>query len=91
MTERDPFDTFGAADDPRETAAAVAEKPVEDKRQRWTCVTPEGPRTTRRPGGTASEAVVCAVFHSDDHLAKRMVVCPTCGGTSVRHAFDGEQ
>jgi hypothetical protein len=59
-----------------------------DTRQQWECVTAEGPRT--RIAG-----VECPVFRSDDHIVGHTdehghpspavaVVCPKCGGKSVR-------
>lgn len=94
----DPWDTFNAAvqaaeaEPTKENFAAVAAAVEADKRQRWTCVDPLGPRTLRRgPNAAPGDAgTPCPVFHSDDHLAKRVVVCPNCGGVSVRHAFTGE-
>lgn len=62
----------------------VPEPVIADTRQAWVCVTPEGPRTNIR-------GEVCPIFRSDAHLFQISVVCPTCGGTTVRMVGPGDQ
>jgi hypothetical protein len=63
-----------------------------DLRPRWACVDPLGPRT-KRLNPVTNTLQVCPIFPSDAHLQvpREMVRCPSCGGTSVRAAFPGEE
>jgi hypothetical protein len=76
--------------DPAPSGAFESRLPTQEK-QRWACVTPEGPRTARG-GHVNGSPTLCPIFETPLFVygQSRPVACPTCGGLGVRTAYDGE-
>lgn len=73
----------GVATELAKPAVAPASVEPVDTRQLWVCVGADGIRSV-------SNSAVHPAFRSDAHLIGEMVVCPTCGETTVRKVDPNE-